>query len=84
MTRTYLLAAALAAGLAFPVLAADTPATSGNPFTMEDARTHLMHQGYTNVSKLVKDAHGNWTGTAEKDGKTVPVSVSVKAGENAD
>jgi len=80
MIRTSLLAAVLAAGLALPALATDTTATIGNPFTMEDARQHLMHLGYKNVSPLVKDANGNWTGTAVKDGDTVPVAVSVKAG----
>jgi putative membrane protein len=55
-----------------------TPA--GNPFTMEDARNHLMQQGYTNVSELVKDAQGKWVGSASKDGKTVPVAVDVKGG----
>lgn len=75
MIRSYLLAATLAAGLAFPALAADTVA-----FTQENAREHLMHLGYTNVSQLQKDAHGNWVGTAVKDGKTLPVAVSVKAG----
>jgi len=75
MIRSHLLAATLAASLAFPALAADTVA-----FTQENAREHLMHLGYTNVSQLQKDAHGNWVGTAVKDGKTLPVAVSVKAG----
>jgi predicted secreted protein len=74
MIRTTLLAATLAAGLALPALAAD------QAFTQDQARQHLMHLGYTNVSQLQKDAHGNWTGTAVKDGKTVPVAVSVKPG----
>ncbi|HEY7670215.1 MAG TPA: PepSY domain-containing protein [Hyphomicrobium sp.] len=77
MIRTSLLAAALAAGLAFPAFA-DT-ATNAT-FGQDEARQHLIHLGYTNVSQLQKDAHGNWTGTAVKDGKTVPVAVSVKAG----
>jgi hypothetical protein len=76
MIRTSLLAATLAAGLAIPALAADTAAT----FTQDQARQHLMHLGYTNVSQLQKDANGNWTGTAVKDGKTVPVAVGVKLG----
>ena len=91
MTRMLSLAAVLAAGLALPTIAADTTpkaapetgaetAPSGNPFTMEDARMHLMQQGYTNVSELVKDAAGKWVGSAEKDGKTVPVAVDVKGG----
>jgi hypothetical protein len=91
MTRILFLAAVLAAGLALPTIAADTTKTapeagatetapSGNPCTMEDARKHLMQQGYTNVSELVKDAAGKWVGSAEKDGKTVPVAVGVKGG----
>jgi len=79
MIRTSLLAVALAAGLAFPALAADTAKGSGL-FGADEARQHLMHLGYTNVSQLQRDAHGNWTGTAVKDGKTIPVAVSVKPG----
>jgi hypothetical protein len=74
MIRSYLLAAALAVGLAVPTLAAN------NVFTADQARQHLMHLGYTNISELQKDAHGNWTGTAVRDGKTVPVAVGVKPG----
>jgi hypothetical protein len=92
MSRTLWLAAVLVAGLALPALAADTTtkaapeavapeaARTGNPFTMEDARKHLMQQGYTNVSELVKDSSGKWVGSAMKDGKTVPVAVGVKGG----
>jgi hypothetical protein len=77
MTRASLLAAALAAGLAFPALAADTAAFH-QIFTQDQARQHLMHLGYTNVSQLQKDMHGNWSGSATKDGKTVLVAVGVK------
>jgi hypothetical protein len=45
---------------------------------MEDARNLLMQRGYTNVSELVKDEIGTWVGSAMKDGKTMPVAVSVK------
>ena len=55
-------------------------APAGNPFTMDDARKHLMQMGYTNISELTKDAQGKWVGSATKDGKTVPVAVDVKAG----
>ncbi len=90
MTRTLSLAAVLFAGLALPAIATDTntntaPQTAatnsipaGNPFSMEDARQHLMRQGYTNVSALVKDANGKWIGSGTKDGRTVPVAVGVK------
>ena len=89
MTRTLSLAAVLVAGLAFPAIAdmstnAAPQATAtknipdGNPFSREDARQHLMRQGYTNVSALVKDAHGRWVGSGTKDGRTVAVAVGVK------
>lgn len=55
-------------------------ATAGNPFTMENAQEHLMRQGYTNISTLMKDESGKWVGTATKDGKTVPVAVDMKSG----
>jgi hypothetical protein len=86
MTRKLWLAAVLAASVAFPAIAEDAStkvapeaARSGTPFTMEDARKHLMQQGYTNVSELVKDASGKWVGSAMKDGKTVPVAVSARS-----
>ena len=63
-----------------PAAGATETVPAGNPFTMEDARKHLMQQGYTSVSELVKDAQGKWVGSATKDGKTVPVAVDVKAG----
>ena len=73
MTRATLLAAALAVGIALPAYAA------GPTFTQDQARLHLMHLGYSNVSELQKDTHGNWAGTAvNKDGKTVPVAVGLK------
>jgi hypothetical protein len=90
MTRALSLAAVLVAGLALPAIAADTNTntvpqmaatnsiSAGNPFSMEDARQHLMRQGYTNVSALIKDANGKWVGNGTKDGTTVPVAVGVK------
>ena len=76
MTRAFLLGAVLTAGFALPALAADT--VTDNVFGAREARAHLLHIGYTNVSDLHKDAHGNWAGTAQKDGKTVPVAVGVR------
>ena len=90
MTRALSLAAVLIAGLALPAFAAETAekaateaeATQGlvrqNIFTSDQARQHLMHLGYTNVSALEKDADGKWLGTATKDGKTVAVAVDIK------
>jgi hypothetical protein len=81
MIRTLTLAAALAAGLAFPALAGDAttagPATQ-NLFTSDQARQHLMHLGYTNVSELTKDESGKWVGHATKDGKTFAVAVAIQ------
>ena len=76
MTRAFTLAAVLMAGFALPALAADT--APSNLFGEREARQHLLRIGYTNVSDLQKDAHGNWAGTAMKDGKTVPVAVGVR------
>lgn len=72
MIRAYTLAAVLVAGFALPALAAS------DTFTEDNARQHLLRLGYTNVSQLQKDAHGNWAGTAVKDGKTIPVAVGVR------
>ena len=88
MTRTLILAAALAAGFAFPALAADTAVnpnagtTQGlvqeNLFTSDQARQHLMHLGYTDVSSMTKDEDGKWIGRATKDGKSFIVAVDIK------
>jgi hypothetical protein len=85
MSRALMTLAAVLAGL-IPVLAAETPSQKGSEptaqskiaFTMQDARKHLMHLGYTNVSELSLDPSGKWVGSAVKDGKTVPVAVFVK------
>lgn len=79
MIRTPLLAAVLAAGLAVPVLAAGN-AAAGPVFTQHQARQHLLHLGYTKVSRLQRDAQGNWAGVALKDGRTVQVAVGLKPG----
>ena len=54
------------------------PAVRGNLFTEQQARAHLTHLGYTNVSELAKDENGVWRGSATKDGKTLSVAVDVK------
>lgn len=46
-------------------------------------RDMLVAKGYTNVSGLVLDEQGRWTGTATKDGKTVAVSVALPHGAGA-
>lgn len=90
MTRALPLAAVLVASMAFPAIATDTTTNSApeaatthslaaaTPFTMENAREHLMRQGYKNVSELILDANGNWYGSATKDGRRIAVAVGVK------
>jgi hypothetical protein len=74
--------------LTFPALADDAgvvpraersggPATQ-NLFTSDQARQHLMHLGYINVSEMTKDESGKWIGRATKDGKNYSVAVDVK------
>lgn len=80
MIRSLSFAAALAVGMSASVFAADAngPATQ-SLFTETQARQHLLHLGYTNVSELLKDEHGRWIGTATtKDGQTRSVAVDVK------
>lgn len=79
MIRTFALAAALAAGFALPVLADEAGPAARNLFTEVQARQHLMHLGYTNVSELTKNENGQWVGTATtKDGQTRVVAVDIK------
>lgn len=79
MIRTLSLAAALAAGLSFPALAAETSGPVVHSlFTEVQARQHLIHLGYTNVSELTKDQGGKWVGTATKDGQVRGVAVDIK------
>jgi hypothetical protein len=90
MIRTLALAAVVATGFAAPALAESAngaspaqtaeakPALRGNLFTQDQARAHLNHLGYTNVSELSKDENGVWRGSATKDGETRNVAVDVK------
>jgi hypothetical protein len=80
MIRAFSLAAALAVGMSVPVLAAETSGPAAQSlFTEVQARQHLLHLGYTNVSELTKDEGGKWVGTATtKDGQTRAVAVDIK------
>jgi hypothetical protein len=78
MIRALSLAAVLAVGMSFPALAAETGPAFASLFTEVQARQHLLHLGYTNVSELTKDEDGKWVGTATKDGKTRVVAIDVK------
>ena len=85
MSRALVTLAAVLASI-FPALAAETPSQAQSEpteqlkvtFTMQDARNHLMHLGYTNVSELRLDASGKWIGSAVKDDKIVPVAIFVE------
>ena len=88
MIRTLLLSFAVAAPLALPALAetpagavatsTEAPTARGALFTEKQARDHLAHLGYSNISNLTKDESGVWHGSATKDGKTLTVAVDVK------
>jgi hypothetical protein len=81
MIRALSLAAALAVGMTSLVSAAEIGSgpASQNLFTEVQARQHLMHLGYTDVSELSKDQDGKWVGVATtKDGQKRVVAVDVK------
>lgn len=84
MFRNLSLAAALAVGMSTAAFAAEGDQASERAmqslFSETQARQHLLHLGYTNVSELSKDANGKWVGTATtKDGQTRAVAVDVNA-----
>lgn len=54
------------------------PLKGANSFTENQAQDRIVAAGFTNVSKLTKDADGIWRGTATKDGKSVNVAVDYK------
>ena len=97
MIRTLSIAALAATGFTLPAYAAepvanDTAAVSAHASELKaaeaatQARNLLASQGYTNISTLDRDQNGRWTGTADKDGKTIFVAIDVpapKAGEAA-
>lgn len=60
------------------------PVKGANSFTMGEARSHLVAQGYTGVSALKKDNAGVWRGTAMKDGQRMHVSVDYQGNVNTD
>lgn len=87
MIRTLFLATAVAAGLAIPALALETAVKAGtettagpatqNLFTSDQARQHLMHLGYTQISSMTKDENGKWVGRATKGGQNFIVAVDI-------
>ncbi len=52
--------------------------TGANSFTQGEARAHIEHAGFTNVSALVKDGNGVWRGSARRGGRTVKVGLDFK------
>lgn len=51
------------------------PVPGANSFTKGQARARIRNGGFTHVSRLHKDRHGIWRGTAMKDGQPVNVSM---------
>ena len=49
-----------------------------NSFTEGEARTHILHSGYTDVSALTKGQDGVWRGTATRNGAQVSVALDFK------
>ena len=49
-----------------------------NSFTESQARGRIAKDGYTNVSKLMKNQNGVWQGTAMKGGAKVNVALDYK------
>ena len=47
-------------------------------FTEAQARTHLRHLGYADISGLTRDENGVWHGTATKDGEQRNVAVDIR------
>jgi hypothetical protein len=57
---------------------APAPAKGANSFTMNEAKSRLEKQGYSNVSNLHKDDNGVWRGKAEKNGTNDNVWLDYK------
>jgi hypothetical protein len=51
------------------------PVTGANSFTEGQAKSRIESSGYGNVTNLKKDDNGVWRGKAQKDGKSVDVSL---------
>ena len=51
------------------------PVAGANSFTEAQAKSRIESNGYGNVTGLQKDDSGVWRGKAQKDGKSVDVSL---------
>ena len=54
------------------------PARGANSFTEDQARGRFVEGGYTDVSALKKNGAGQWTASANRDGKSVTVMLDYK------
>jgi len=54
---------------------ANTPVAGANSSTEGQAKSRIESSGFANVSGLKKDDQGVWRGKAQKDGKSVDVSL---------
>jgi len=57
---------------------AATPAKGQNSFTMNEAKSRLEKNGFSNIGDLRKDDNGVWRGPGEKDGTTGTVWLDYK------
>jgi len=62
---------------------APAPAKGANSFTMNEAKSRLEKNGFSNVGGLTKDDNGVWRGNAQKDGSTTPVWLDYKGNTGA-
>jgi len=59
------------------------PVAGRNSFTEGQAKSKIEDAGFKSVSDLKKDDNGVWRGKANKDGKTMQVSVDFQGNVNA-
>jgi hypothetical protein len=52
-----------------------TSSSQAHAFTVDQAKSRIEAEGYSGVTQLKKDSHGNWHGTAVKDGNAVQVNL---------
>jgi hypothetical protein len=59
------------------------PAAGANSFTEAQAKSRIEAKGYSNVSALKKDDKGIWRGKAERDQKSLDVSLDFQGNVTA-
>ena len=57
---------------------ASQPAHGANSFTMDEAKSRIEKNGFTDVSDLKKDDNGVWRGSAKKGGAAMGVWLDYK------